>query len=365
MEENLMHDPDERGKSTANNSDWKDWIKPGSGLFITLIILAINVILFALQVIYTGSDALFEPTNEGLIQWQANYTPLTLNGEWWRLLTSVFTHIGVLHLAMNMYALFYVGPLLEPLLGERLYTVAYLATGIISSAVSLWWHDITISAGASGAIFGLYGVFAALLVTNLIEKETRKQLLSSIMIFIVYNLVNGLRGGVDNAAHIGGLISGVVIGFIIYFFKRKQQTAKSGLASIASVLAVCILSCLFFIKIIKNDAATYQVLAQDFYKEEAKAVAVYQNSSGNSEEQLMGSIKTVTLPSWRNCRAIYHRMQALNLNAAYTAERAKLVKYTDLRIERDSLVLITNPQNSNTINERINAIDEALSKLLK
>src|SRR5206468_1493030 len=100
--------------------------------------------------------------------------------------------------------------------GRIKYAIIYLVTGILASAASLWWHDATVSIGASGAIFGLYGVFLALLLTKIYPKEFSKPFLASTLIFVGYNLVMGLTGGIDNAAHIGGLVSGFIIGLILY-----------------------------------------------------------------------------------------------------------------------------------------------------
>src|SRR5690606_1205960 len=84
-----------------------------------------------------------------------------------------------------------------------------------------------VSAGASGAIFGLYGVFLALLTTKMIPAQIRNALLQSIGVFVVYNLVYGMKSGVDNAAHIGGLVSGLVIGYLFYFSgKNKEQSLR-------------------------------------------------------------------------------------------------------------------------------------------
>ncbi|MCH5686962.1 rhomboid family intramembrane serine protease [Niabella sp. W65] len=134
------------------------------------------------------------PEGETLVRWGANFKPATLDGQWWRLLTNCFIHIGILHLLLNMYALMYIGSLLEPYLGKARFLTSYLLTGIAASITSLWWHDLTISAGASGAIFGMYGLFLAMLTTDLIEKEARKPLLTSIGIFVGYNLLYGLKG---------------------------------------------------------------------------------------------------------------------------------------------------------------------------
>ncbi len=184
---------------------------PVKGYFMTPLLANLNIVLFFLMVA-TGVNIL-EPDSNSLLAWGANFKALTLRGQWWRLITACFLHIGVVHLLLNMYALLSIGFLLEPYLGRRRFLAAFLLTGIVASLTSLWWHSGGISAGASGAIFGMYGVFLAMLTTNLIEKSSRKPLLVSIIIFVGYNLLGGLKDGIDNAAHLGGLISGLAIGY--------------------------------------------------------------------------------------------------------------------------------------------------------
>jgi len=192
-----------------------DYFKPKEGFFITPIIMYLNVGIFLVMFFMGLGFMSFE--SEDLIVWGANYGPLTTNGEWWRLLTSTFLHGGFMHLAANMYGLLFVGIFLEPVLGKMKYLGIYLITGIIASGVSLWWNDTVVSIGASGAIFGLYGAFLALLITGVFPKEMGKAFMVSTMIFICYNLVIGIFGnGTDNAAHIGGLVSGLLIGLALY-----------------------------------------------------------------------------------------------------------------------------------------------------
>ncbi len=215
-------------ESTATNEIGEGFLSlfmPREGYIATPIIILLNILIFVLM-INSGSDW-FAPDGDELIKWGANSGELTISGQWWRLLTCCFVHIGVFHLVMNMYALTYVGFLLEPRLGTARFTTAYLFTGIAASSVSLWWHPDTLSAGASGAIFGMYGVFVAMLTTKLIEESTRKALLTSILIFIGYNLLYGLKDGVDNAAHIGGLITGLAAGYAFCPSLRKPSADKA------------------------------------------------------------------------------------------------------------------------------------------
>lgn len=210
------------------------------GRQITYGIMVLNVLVFVAMAI-SGVNV-FEPTNLDIVNWGANFKPFTVDhGEWWRLFTCTFLHIGIVHLLFNMYALYMVGLYLEPMLGKRRYIAAYLSAGIISSIASLIWHGSeVISAGASGAIFGLFGVFLALLSTNLIPKAARQSLLQSIGIFVVFNLAYGMKAGIDNAAHVGGLLSGLVIGYI-YFPTLRESSPKKATTGAVIVLALTIL----------------------------------------------------------------------------------------------------------------------------
>lgn len=184
---------------------------PGKEFMATPVLLDINVLVFVLMVVF--GVGFFEPDTLGLLHWGANSGMLTLTGDWWRTFTCNFIHIGVMHLLMNMYALLYIGLYLEPLLKVRRMLVAYVLTGLCSAAASLVVHPDVTSAGASGSIFGLYGVFLAYLLFHKIDRVERKALLTSMILFVAYNLMYGFaHAGIDNAAHIGGLISGFLLG---------------------------------------------------------------------------------------------------------------------------------------------------------
>lgn len=196
---------------------------PREGFYITAIIMDLNILIYIIMVCSGLGFISFKASD--LLTWGANFRPVTTNGEWWRLLTSTFLHGGLMHLLANMYGLLFVGIFLEPKLGKTKYAVIYLSTGIIASIASLYFHEPTVSIGASGAIFGLYGVFLALLSTKVFPKDFSKAFLTSTLIFIGYNLLMGFAGaGIDNAAHIGGLVSGFIIGLILYpQFKREAD----------------------------------------------------------------------------------------------------------------------------------------------
>lgn len=195
-----------------------------TGYFFTPLLLISNFIIFALTIVYERFT--LESYGQTLISWAANGRSYTLNGEVWRLFTSCFLHVDIIHLFMNMIALYIIGFSLEPYLNNSKFAVAYLLTGIMGSVFSLYWHADSISVGASGAIFGLYGVFIALLTTSLIPASKREILLPSMIVFIGYYLLGGMKGNTDNAAHIGGLLSGLVVGYAYYPTLKNRDDIK-------------------------------------------------------------------------------------------------------------------------------------------
>lgn len=205
----------ESGKPSKDNEikEFIDFLKPKEGYFITPILIYTNILIYLLMV-FTGLG-LMSFHGQDLLKWGANFRPSTINGEWWRLLTNTFLHGGLMHLLSNMFGLLFVGTFIEPILDRTKYLFIYLITGILASCASIWWYEATVSVGASGAIFGLYGLFLGLLLTKVFPPDFSKAFLTTTLIFVGYNLLMGLTGGIDNSAHIGGLLSGFIIGIAI------------------------------------------------------------------------------------------------------------------------------------------------------
>jgi rhomboid protease GluP len=307
---------------------------------------------------------LFQPDNDILIKWGANFRPVTLEGEWWRLFTSCFLHIGVFHLLLNMYALLYIGMLLEPRIGSSRFLSAYILTGIAASATSLWWHDLTISAGASGAIFGMYGVFLAMLSTNLIEKSARKALLTSIGIFVFYNLVNGMKGGIDNAAHIGGLVSGLVIGYVFYPSLKKPE-ATNLKYSLITLLAVFVLTTSFFVyKKLPNDIGKYDQKMKSFSTMENLALKVYRMPENSSKYAYLTEIKNSGLYFWKENISLLNEVEKYKLPEAIHERNKKLLKYCELRVKSYELLYKAIDEDSEAYKEEIQNYNSQIEAVL-
>lgn len=318
-------------ETKSKTSNFLSIFVPTDGYFVTPILININIAIFIIMAI-TGVSVL-EPTGEDLLKWGANFRPFTLNYGWWRLLTCCFLHIGIFHLLMNMYALLYIGVLLESLLGRARFLAAYLVTGIAASLTSLLWHDNTISAGASGAIFGMYGVFLAMLTTNLIEKAARQSMLVNISIFVGYNLLYGVKGGIDNAAHIGGLLSGMLVGYTFYpnLKNSDSQITKNG--SIILVSITIFVAALLICSTTNNDIVTYEERMKEFVTLEEEALMVYHLSDTTSNASVLRIIKNPGMSNWKKCVNLLEEIKKLDLPYEIK-ERNKLLKfYCGLRIE--------------------------------
>jgi rhomboid protease GluP len=181
----------------------------------TAILIAVNVLVF---VAMAASLHSFSPSPDKLIRWGANFGPLTLGGQWWRLLTSAFLHANVLHLALNMWAFLNLGILAEMLFGRRSYVMLYLFCALGGSIASAWWHTAVVGVGASGAIFGVAGALLPALAfqRNQRLRSAMRGNLTSIAIFVFYNIAFGAASShIDNSAHLGGLITGAILGGLL------------------------------------------------------------------------------------------------------------------------------------------------------
>lgn len=345
-------------------TDFFSVFKPTEGYFVSPILININLLVFIVMVI-SGVHILL-PENQDLLNWGANFRPMTLEGQWWRLFTACFLHIGILHLLLNMYALLYIGLLLEPYLGKTRFLAAYLISGIAASMTSLWWHDLTISAGASGAIFGMYGLFLALLTTNLLDKSVKKALLTSIAVFVVYNILNGLKpnSGIDNAAHIGGLLSGLVIGYAFVPSLKQFENKAIKFSTIGALTVVLLISSFTVYKSLPNDIAKYDVKMKEFVSMESMALEVYNLPEGTPNEKILSEIKDRGLYYWNENIKLIDGFKDLDLPLPIRARNTKLKEYCELRIKSYELIYKAIEEDTDKYQNEINEYNQKIEKII-
>jgi rhomboid protease GluP len=198
------------------------WVRQQSGsMAVTQAIFGINVAVCVAMSLAVGVTVLGDPAWMGLaVRLGANYGPYTISGQWWRLLACVFIHGGLLHIAFNMWCLWNLGRLAESVYGHWTFAAVYLIAGLASSLASLIWHASSpvASVGASGAIFGIAGALIASFYLGefSMPRAAMSGMLRSVVTFVAYNLFFGaVVSGIDNAAHVGGVLMGLLLGALI------------------------------------------------------------------------------------------------------------------------------------------------------
>src|ERR1700688_4183156 len=215
----VQHEAAQRGKdSPYQRVESAPWARrQSSSMAVTQAIFGINVAVFVVMLL-SGVSMLSNPSGQDLVRWGANFGPLTVGGEWWRLLTCVFIHGGLLHIAFNMWCLWDLGRLAESVYGHWTFAAVYLITGLAASLASLFWNPVVLSVGASGAIFGIAGALVASFYLGefSLPRAAITGTLRSVVMFVGYNLFFGaIIANTDNAAHIGGLLLGLLLGALI------------------------------------------------------------------------------------------------------------------------------------------------------
>jgi rhomboid protease GluP len=202
---------------------------------VTTLLIAVNVVVFILQMI----------PGLGVTEWGVNYGPLTLSGEYWRLFTPAFLHGGIFHIAVNMWCLWSLGRLSERLFGKWQTLAIYMVTGVGGALLSIASNPNHAELGASGAVFGIVGaVMAGVKYGDLnISVGEKRAIFSSAVSFAVLNFVlgfsaigNSVFGRVDNMCHLGGFVTGLLVGLPLGAFARRHQLLQLATVVVTSLV---------------------------------------------------------------------------------------------------------------------------------
>lgn len=313
--------------------------------YVTYALVAINVLVLCAMVI-SGVSAM-NPTGAQLIDWGSDMGMYTVNGQWWRLFTAMFVHIGLFHLLFNMLAFLYVAPTVERMFGNLGFLLLYIASGLGGSLLALYLNPMLIHAGASGAIFGVYG---ALLAVLLRERDTIPPLVLAnlkkfVGVFIAYNLVNSARPGISMAAHVGGLVTGFVCGFIAaqpLNIESESGRPSRNLMVAGIAAALCVIG-IFGVRAKYPNLdhmadALDHVSAVNNKTRESFRSAYQRNTRGElTNEQFADNIDKNMLPDWRTTRAEFDTMPAVK--SAYVAANREYVHLRQESLEALSAAL--------------------------
>ena len=210
---------------------------------VTPALVVLNCVGFALTV--CAGSGVVTPNPDVLIRLGSNFGPFTLDGQWWRLLSAPFLHFGLLHLLVNMWALWEMGGITERLFGSVRFLLLYVFAGLCGSVASLLWNPEVNSAGASGAIFGVLGGLLACILwpETPVPADILMRVRFSAGVFVLYNLVSGfVLPGIDNSAHLGGLLGGLAMGWSLVrtldIEGRARPALQLSLAALGGTVAL-------------------------------------------------------------------------------------------------------------------------------
>jgi rhomboid protease GluP len=213
-----------QSRQAAPADGWKPWVVYG--------LIAANVAVFAFELV--RGAGLGGPSPQEMIALGGDIAVLTCNGEPWRLVTAMFLHYGIIHIGMNMVCLYQIR-IVERLLDRAEFLALYFAAGLVGGLASLATHPNAVGAGASGAVFGMFGAFTAVMVVRRkqIDPDAWKSTMRSLGSFFGLNLVFGLaQSGIDLTAHVAGLATGFAGAFVL------ARTARPGSKHWVRALAV-------------------------------------------------------------------------------------------------------------------------------
>jgi rhomboid protease GluP len=303
-------------------------------VYVTWALIAINVAVW-IAMVATGTKPL-SPTTMDLLHWGADYAPRTTHGQWWRPFSAMFLHAGIIHLVMNMIVLASIGPFMERLLGNVGFFALYLFAGMTGSLLSLLHAPTVVSVGASGAIFGLYGALVGFLLRShgTLPKDILQQLLRMAGAFVVYNFLFGLGvKGIDQAAHVGGLVGGFVGGVLLGHPLEPAGFAGRPLRS--AILGV-VGAALFALAIVGMPKHTdWRAELDSFAAVETRLVATVndlatKNDAGKvSPEESTRTLEKDVLPEWN--AQLRHLRDLHGLDARDAKDRDRIVAYMQAR----------------------------------
>jgi len=319
--------------------------------WLTQALVLVNVAVFVAMLL--DGAGLVRPDPLVHIAWGSNFGPLTTSGDWWRLATATFLHFGALHLFFNMWALWASGALVERLFGPGRFALIYAASGLAGSLASVTWNPLVNSAGASAAIFGVFGAQLAFFLRggHGIPAEVVRAQRNSTLTFIGYSVVFGLTvPGIDNAAHLGGLATGTGMGWLLArpLGARDGRRQGSGAVMLALVLATLLMAAGWQAALASARAHADErayMLAWHWYASSEGEIVARTNavleaarSRKLGDAQVADRLEEEVLPRWVEAR---DRLGAVVLpqSSPLHGDQARLLEFTGTRVRGFRLMI--------------------------
>ncbi|SHG99953.1 rhomboid family intramembrane serine protease [Pedobacter caeni] len=329
---------------------------PRKGYLVTPILLYLNIgyylaitvrlyfLSFSVQRGEIAPENIIDLANHIYSTFGVNSRDAILNGQFWRLISHQFIHFNLSHLFFNMYALIYIGLMVENKLGGWKTLAIYLSGGICGGLISVIGHRTGVMGGASGAITSLFGAFLALLLCKAFEKNANRALLISTLIVVALMLFNGLmKRQVDNSAHIGGLVSGFLIGYLLYQPTSLGFKTNIYQRAVVAVLLVLTLAAVIFQFTPRYQKEAYEELVKQYLENNSRFMKIYTINNSMSKEDKIRLVTTDGVEAWKKNLDIVKKMEKLLL----LEEDKAAIKFRAIQARRGhavSLLMVRNYQ---------------------
>lgn len=328
---------------------------PTQGYFITPILIWANILVWLFMTILGANG--FTAEVPDLIDWGGNISHLTVANGWWRLVSCMFLHNGIIHLVSNCIGLAIAGLFLESLLKKSGFLMYYFFTGLLASCCSLYWYENIVCVGASGAIFGMFGFLITALIFKSIQRKFQINSAISILVFVGINLVGSFDQGVDSAAHIGGFTSGLILGGLYHLLRKS--TATTHIVNTVITVSVCATLC-----IIASNSRQYQYQLQEYWSGmsefaamEKRAIDAYYYPYGNDRDGFSKQLENISQYYWEENLNLLKDLDRLNLPENIHDLNQKSITYCKTQLEMVNYMIQDLNAGGNVHTEKIQALN--------
>lgn len=274
-------------------------------IYVTKAIIAINIAVFIFMAV-KGVNVM-SPKTEDIEIWGGNLSGYTMFGESWRLVSCMFIHIGIIHIFFNMMVLWSLGNLIEKFFGHVNFLLLYFFSGLVGSLVSVVWNPFVVSAGASGAVFGVFGAMCGFLIVKRrdLPRTFYEEMKKNAFLFLGLNLAFGFSvPNIDMAAHLGGLVGGLVAALVLSQNFMQRKGIKSLVPTVIYTLASAAVIWFSFKEIKKEFKVSFTQITESLKQTEVELQVLLTknderlNKKEISEKEYIEVLEQDVLPKW-------------------------------------------------------------------
>jgi rhomboid protease GluP len=330
---------------------------------ITFSLIAIQLIVFIVMAVKGVNVS--NPATADILKWGGAMRTFVTGGEWWRLAAAIFLHVGIANLVANIIALYFIGILVESILGRVKFLIAFLCAGVLANLVTIIWNADVVAAGASGAIFGMYGALLAFGTTRYITRKFPKVWLLTILAYVAFSVFIGYSSDVYNVINYSGLVAGICIGYLFYFFHFKRNVARAGGTRISvEILLATALIAFLYIRNQRDDSIRFEKAVMRLNQIELKAMTQMQRLQNYTDEQATRMLKDTTLPEWQHFQKELTKTDKYRLDDEFNQKRKLLSKYAQLRILQTQLIYQSIKEGTDKYNQNVNSVSDSIDLII-